>query len=53
MSLIVTFAPLFSNPVFEPAKVLFVGSILAMGERTVTASLRGHILMIVIRNCVC
>jgi len=40
MSLIVAFAPLFSKPVFEHAKVLFVGSILAIGKRTVTACLR-------------
>src|SRR5688572_13625409 len=40
MSLIVAFAPLFSKPVFEHAKVLLVGSILAIGKRTVTACLR-------------
>lgn len=40
MNLIVVFAPLFSKPVFEHAKVLFVGSILAIGKRTVTACLR-------------
>jgi hypothetical protein len=40
MSLIVAFAPLFSKPVFEHAKLLLVGSILAIGKRTVTACLR-------------
>src|SRR5215211_5345592 len=39
-SLIVAFAPLFSKAVFEHAKVLLVGSILAIGKRTVTACLR-------------
>lgn len=40
MNLIVVFAPLFSKPVFEHAKVLLVGAILAIGKRTVTACLR-------------
>jgi hypothetical protein len=40
MALIVAFAPLFSKPVFEHAKLLLVGSILAIGKRTVTACLR-------------
>jgi hypothetical protein len=40
MSLIVAFAPVFSKPVFEHAKVLLVGSILALGKRTITACLR-------------
>jgi hypothetical protein len=40
MNLIVAFAPLFSKPVFEHAKVLLVGAILAIGKRTVTACLR-------------
>jgi hypothetical protein len=40
MNLIVAFAPLFSKPVFEHAKLLLVGSILAIGKRTVTACLR-------------
>src|SRR5829696_6029394 len=40
MTLIVAFAPLFSKPVFEHAKLLLVGSILAIGKRTVTACLR-------------
>jgi hypothetical protein len=34
------FAPLFSTPVWEHAKVLLVGAILATGKRTVTACLR-------------
>lgn len=37
---IVNFAPLFSKAVFEPAKVLLVGALLAPGKRTVTACLR-------------
>jgi hypothetical protein len=40
MNLIVAFAPLFSKPVFEHAKLLLVGAILAIGKRTVTACLR-------------
>src|ERR1051325_9133377 len=40
MALLVAFAPLFSKPVFEHAKLLLVGSILAIGKRTVTACLR-------------
>lgn len=40
MNLIVAFAPLFSKPVFEHAKLLLVGSLLAIGKRTVTACLR-------------
>ena len=40
INLIVAFAPLFSKPVFEHAKLLLVGSILAIGKRTVTACLR-------------
>jgi DDE superfamily endonuclease len=40
MHLIVAFAPLFSKPVFEHAKLLLVGAILAVGKRTVTACLR-------------
>lgn len=35
-----TFAPLFSQPVWEPAIVLVVGAILAAGQRTVSANLR-------------
>ena len=38
--LIVGFAPLFSKRVWEQAKVLVVGAILAPGKRTVTAALR-------------
>ena len=40
LSLLVEFAPLFSKPVWEHAKVLLVGAILAPGTRTVTACLR-------------
>jgi hypothetical protein len=40
LALIVEFAPLFSKPVWEHAKVLLVGAILAPGKRTVTACLR-------------
>jgi len=40
VNLIVAFAPLFSKPVFEHAKVLLQGAILAPGKRTVTAALR-------------
>lgn len=39
MPLIIEFAPLFSKPVWEHAKVLLVGAILATGKRTVTACL--------------
>jgi hypothetical protein len=39
-SLIVSFAPLFSKPVWQHAQVLLVGAILAPGKRTVTAALR-------------
>jgi hypothetical protein len=38
--LIIEFAPLFSKPVWEHAKVLLVGALLATGTRTVTACLR-------------
>jgi hypothetical protein len=38
--LILMFAPLFSNRVWEGAVVLLVGAILAPGERTVSAILR-------------
>jgi DDE superfamily endonuclease len=34
------FAPMFSQRVFEPVKLLMVGAILAPGKRTVTAALR-------------
>lgn len=40
MSIIVGFAPLFSKPVWEHAKLLLAGAILAPGKRTVTAALR-------------
>ena len=40
LSQIVEFAPLFSKRVWEHAKVLLVGAILAPGNRTVTACLR-------------
>lgn len=40
LDFIVAFAPLFSKPVFEHAKLLFVGSLLAVGKRTVSACLR-------------
>ena len=40
LSLIVAFAPLFSKPVWEHAKQLLLGAILAPGTRTVTACLR-------------
>ena len=40
LPLIVEFAPLFSKLVWERAKTLLVGAILAVGKRTVTACLR-------------
>lgn len=40
LPLIVEFAPLFSKQVWERAKTLLVGAILAIGKRTVTACLR-------------
>jgi hypothetical protein len=40
ISVIVTFMPLFSKPVWEHVKVLLAGAILAPGNRTVTAALR-------------
>jgi hypothetical protein len=40
LPLIVEFASLFSKPVWEHAKVLVIGAILAPGKRTVTAALR-------------
>jgi hypothetical protein len=39
-SLIVSFAPLFSKPVWQQAQVLLVGAILVPGKRTVTSALR-------------
>ena len=38
--LIISFAPCFSQRVFEHAKLLLVGAILAVGKRTVTSALR-------------
>lgn len=40
LPLIIEFQPLFSKPVFQHAKVLLVGAILAIGKRTVTSCLR-------------
>lgn len=40
LPLILTFAPLFSKPVWESALVLLVGAIVAPGKRTVSAILR-------------
>ena len=40
LPLLIEFAPLFSKPVWEHAKVLLVGALLAPGTRTVTACLR-------------
>jgi DDE superfamily endonuclease len=40
MTVIGAFAPLFSKRVFEHAKLLLAGAILAPGKRTVTAALR-------------
>ncbi len=40
LPLIVEFAPLFSKRVWERAKVLLIGAILAPGKRTVTSCLR-------------
>jgi DDE superfamily endonuclease len=40
LTVIVSFAPLFSPSVWEHVKVLIVGAILAPGKRTVTAALR-------------
>jgi hypothetical protein len=39
-SLIVSFAPLFSKPLWQHVQVLLVGAILAPGKRTVTSALR-------------
>lgn len=39
-ALMVAFAPLFSKPVLEHAKVLLQGAILSPGKRTVTSALR-------------
>jgi DDE superfamily endonuclease len=40
LSLLNTFAPLFSDPVWRQAQVLLIGAILAPGQRTVTSCLR-------------
>ncbi len=40
IALLMPFAPLFSQPVFERAVILIVGAILTPGKRTVTAALR-------------
>jgi hypothetical protein len=40
MSVIVTFQPLFSRPIWRQVQVLIAGAILAPGKRTVTAVLR-------------
>jgi len=40
LPLILTFAPLFSRPVWESALVLLVGAIVTPGKRTVSAILR-------------
>jgi hypothetical protein len=39
ISVIATFAPVFSKPVWQDAKVLLTGAVLAPGKRTVTAIL--------------
>jgi hypothetical protein len=39
-ALMVAFAPLFSEPVFQHAQVLLMGALLAPGKRTVTSALR-------------
>jgi DDE superfamily endonuclease len=40
LSFIIEFQPLFSKPVWQHAKVLLAGAILAIGKRTVTSCLR-------------
>ena len=40
MNLVITFAPLFSKPVFQRVKVLLTGAILSPASRTVTNALR-------------
>ena len=40
LNLMVVFQPLFTQPVWEHAKVLLLGALLARGTRTVTACLR-------------
>jgi len=40
ISVLAHFAPAFSQPTYEKALVLVVGTILAQGRRTVTSALR-------------
>jgi hypothetical protein len=40
LDLIVVFQPLFTKPIWEHAKILLLGALLARGKRTVTACLR-------------
>jgi hypothetical protein len=40
MTLLISFKPLFQQPTWSKAQVLFIGAILATGKRTVTAILR-------------
>ena len=39
LPLVAEFAPLFSRPIWERAKTLLVGAILAFGKRTITTCL--------------
>lgn len=40
MTLLIPFAPIFRQPTWLKAQILFIGAILATGKRTVTAALR-------------
>jgi hypothetical protein len=40
MTLLMPFRPLFRQPTWNKAQILFIGAILATGKRTVTAALR-------------
>ncbi len=40
MNLVITFAPLFSKPIFQRVQVLLVGAIVSLASRTVTNTLR-------------
>lgn len=40
MTLLIPFQPLFRQPTWVKAQILFIGAILATGKRTVTAALR-------------
>jgi len=40
MTLLLPFRPLFYQPTWKKAQVLFIGAILATGKRTVTSALR-------------